>query len=94
MTLAPFAAKLIGKQTLQLYIADGKYRMQVFALEDLQDGVFTIYCPDAVDEAMKLGLLREARPEGDQYVIEPSKRSCCSSSSTRTRSTRQHITRT
>src|SRR5688500_3147465 len=44
MTLAPFAAKLIGKQTLQIYVADGKYRMQVFALEDLQDGNFTLYC--------------------------------------------------
>src|SRR5678809_850809 len=36
MTLAPFAAKLVGKQTLQLYIADGKYRMQVFALENFR----------------------------------------------------------
>ena len=26
MTLAPHAAKLVGKQTLQIYVADGKYR--------------------------------------------------------------------
>src|SRR5579863_9909287 len=38
MTLAPHAAKLVGRQTIQFYVADGKYRMQVFALEDLQDG--------------------------------------------------------
>jgi hypothetical protein len=57
MTLAPHAAKLVGKQTLQIYVADGKYRMQVFALEDLQDGNFTVYCPDVLDESVKFGLL-------------------------------------
>jgi hypothetical protein len=60
MTLAPHAAKLTGKQTLQLYVADGKYRMQVFALEDLQDGNFTVYCPDVLDEAVNSGLLTPA----------------------------------
>jgi hypothetical protein len=74
MTLAPFAAKLVGKQTLQIYVADGRYRMQVFALEDLQDGNFTVYCPDVLDEAMTAGLLtREPHAEADKYVIEPSK---------------------
>src|SRR5690242_8638776 len=66
MTLAPFAAKLVGKQTLQIYIADGKYRMQVFALEDLQDGHFTVYCPDVLNEAIQVGLLtRGAHAEPD-----------------------------
>jgi hypothetical protein len=73
MTLAPFAAKLIGKQTLQVYVADGKYRMQVFALEDLQDGNFTVYCPDVLDEAVKAGLLTPAaNAEPHEYVIESS----------------------
>ena len=74
MTLAPFAAKLVGKQTLQVYVADGKYRMQVFALEDLQDGNFTVYCPDVLEEAAQAGLLAPdplSRP--DLYLIEPSK---------------------
>ena len=57
MTLAPHAAKLGGKQTLQFYVADGKYRKQVFAMEDLQDGHFTLYCPDVIDEAVKAGVL-------------------------------------
>src|SRR5437773_3843757 len=74
MTLAPFAAKLVGKQTLQIYIADGKYRMQVFALEDLQDGNFTVYCPDVLREAEQLGLLiRDPRATAHEYVIESSK---------------------
>src|SRR5690349_430839 len=50
MTLAPHAAKLVGKQTLQIYVADGKYRMQVFAVEDLPDGNFAVYCPNVLEE--------------------------------------------
>jgi hypothetical protein len=57
MTLAPHAAKLVGKQTVQYYVADGKYRMQVFALEDLQDGRLTVYCPDVLADAVEAGLL-------------------------------------
>jgi hypothetical protein len=73
MTLAPHAAKLIGKQTLQIYVADGKYRMQVFALEDLQDGNFTVYCPDVLDEAVSLGLLTRApNAEPHEYVTSSS----------------------
>ena len=75
MTLAPHAAKLVGRQTLQLYVADGKYRMQVFALEDLQDGNFTVYGPDVLDEAIKLGVLKPPTgdPESHQYAVQPSK---------------------
>jgi hypothetical protein len=71
MTLAPHAAKLVGKQTVQYYIADGKYRMQVFALEDLQDGNLTVYCPDVLAAAVDAGLLvRPAAGQGeDVYGI-------------------------
>jgi hypothetical protein len=63
MTLAPHAAKLVGKQTVQYYVADGKYRKQVFALEDLQDGNITVYCPDVLREAMDAGLLKRPAAE-------------------------------
>jgi hypothetical protein len=56
MTLAPLT-KVVGKQTIQFFIPDGKYRMQVFALEDLQDGNMTVYCPDVVAECVSGGLL-------------------------------------
>lgn len=70
MTLAPHAAKLVGKQTVQFYVADGKYRMQVFALEDLQDGNFTVYCPDVLGEAVDAGVLaRPARGEANVYEV-------------------------
>ena len=68
MTLAPHAAKLVGKQTLQVYVADGRYRMQVFALEDLQDGPFTVYCPDVLDEALRAGLLTPAPGRGEPHA--------------------------
>ncbi|HEX4794744.1 MAG TPA: hypothetical protein VH370_13170 [Humisphaera sp.] len=55
MKLSGHAAKLIGKQTVQFYVADGKHRMQVFALEDLQDGNFTIFCPDVLPQALAAG---------------------------------------
>jgi hypothetical protein len=67
MTLAPHAAKLLGRQMIQFYIADGRYRMQVFAFEDLQDGHFTIYCPDVLQEATRAGLILGAE-EGDPNV--------------------------
>jgi hypothetical protein len=73
MTLAPHAAKFVGKQTVQYYVADGKYRKQVFALEDLQDGNFTVYVPDVLDDAIKAGLLvRPPQAEPSLYVIQPS----------------------
>ena len=72
VTLAPHAAKLVGKQTLQVYVADGaRFRRQVFALEDLHDGNFTVYCPDVL-EVVGAGLLARS-PDGgrDEYVTGP-----------------------
>ena len=57
MTLASHAAKTTGQQSIQFFIADGKYRMQVFALEDLRDGKMTIYAGNGLDEAIKEGLV-------------------------------------
>ena len=73
MTLAGHAAKFVGKQTVQFYVADGlRYRMQVFALEDLQDGYMTVYCPDALAEAVKAGVLTPADAATHMYVIPTS----------------------
>jgi hypothetical protein len=70
MTLAGHAAKFVGKQTIQFYVADGlRYRMQVFALEDLQDGYMTVYCPDALAEAVKAGVLAPADAASHMYLI-------------------------
>jgi hypothetical protein len=72
MTLAPHAAKLVGKQTVQFYVADGKYRKQVFAMEDLQDGIFTVYSPDVLDQAAGAGLVSASPQSGPQaWAVRP-----------------------
>jgi hypothetical protein len=65
MQLAGHSVKLVGRQSVQFYIADGKYRMQVFALEDLNDGSLTVYCPDVLEEALAMKLL------GRSHAVEP-----------------------
>jgi hypothetical protein len=47
----------VGQQAVQFFIADGKYRMQVFAMEDLRNGKLTIYTVDVLDQAMRKGVL-------------------------------------
>ena len=61
MRLAGHSAKLVGRQSIQFYIADGRYRMQVFALEDLNDGNLSVYCPDVLQEALAAGLLSQSQ---------------------------------
>ena len=65
MTMASHSAKANGQQSMQFYIQDGKYRMQIFALEDLRDGTVHVYAADATDEALAAGVLLKAKP-GDE----------------------------
>jgi hypothetical protein len=65
MSMAPHSAKANGQQSMQFYIQDGKYRMQIFALEDLRDGTVHVYAADAVEEATKAGVFAKAKP-GDE----------------------------
>jgi hypothetical protein len=68
-TLAPHAASTTGQQAVQFFIADGKYRMQVFALEDNRDGKIMIYAVDALDDAIKFDLL--GKPAKDNPASLP-----------------------
>src|SRR5215218_6526516 len=56
-TLAPLPFTTVGQQAVQFFIADGKYRMQVFAIEDQHDGQIVVYLPDVLAEALKLKLV-------------------------------------
>lgn len=77
MTLAGHSAKFNRRESLQMYIADGKYRMQVFALEDVRDGKVSVYCGDVLDQATSGGLLTPRKPksdeEGKKYVVSSSR---------------------
>src|SRR5436190_148380 len=44
--LTAHAATTVGQQAIQFFVADGKYRKQQFALEDLRDGKINVYAPD------------------------------------------------
>lgn len=70
-TMASHAVTTQGQQAMLFHVQDGKYRMQIFALEDPRDGRLLVYSGDSRDEAVKLGLLR-APSKGDApggYVL-------------------------
>ncbi|HZN69321.1 MAG TPA: hypothetical protein VFB66_28865 [Tepidisphaeraceae bacterium] len=56
--LGPFRPQTTGYRAVQFFVADGKYKMQLFALEDPRDGTLVVYAPDAVEEAIDTGVLR------------------------------------
>jgi hypothetical protein len=70
MTLASHAAKTTGQQTMQFFIADGKYRMQVFALEDQRDGKVVVYASNVLPEALETGVLHPPK-RGDEANAYP-----------------------
>ena len=81
MTLSSNLAKVNGQQSIQFYVPDGKYRKQVFAMEDLRKDAITVYCTDVLEEAIKLKLLKPTKageddvaifslPKGDSLAIE------------------------
>jgi hypothetical protein len=57
-SLAPHSITTTGQQVISFFIADGKYRMQAFALEDKRDGSLVIYASDALKDAIDSKLLR------------------------------------
>jgi hypothetical protein len=65
-TLAPHALTTVGQQALQFFIADGgKYKKQVFALEDPRDGKLLIYLPDVLAAAVKAGIVSAPKASAD-----------------------------
>jgi hypothetical protein len=53
-----FGVQASGQKAVQFFTADGKYRRQLFALEDLRDGVLVVYTVDALAAALRAGALR------------------------------------
>src|SRR6266498_5583414 len=57
MNLAPHAPKTLGQQSIQYFIPDGKYRMQVFALHDGGDHKLLVFAPNVLQDALDAGIL-------------------------------------
>jgi hypothetical protein len=56
-TLAPHATKVNGRESVQFYVPDGKYKMQVFALHDPRDGTMVVYLGNVLKEGAKAGFI-------------------------------------
>ena len=67
-TLAPLPVTTLGQHAVLFFIPDGKYRMQVFALEDKRDGVLSVYVPDVLADAAKKKILGKSVEEA-KYTI-------------------------
>jgi len=47
----------VGQQVVKFHIADGKYKQQVFALEDTRQGTIAVYLPDVLKTALERKIL-------------------------------------
>jgi hypothetical protein len=66
--LAPVGVQSVGSNNWRYFIPDGKYRKQVFALEDPGDGTLRIYLPDIRGAAVKAKILK-ATGEPNQFNV-------------------------
>jgi hypothetical protein len=69
--LAPKALQTAGQRAVQFFAADGKYRRQVFAMEDLRDGVLAVYMIDVLDAARAAGVMRGPIGKTGETMIHP-----------------------
>jgi hypothetical protein len=56
--LAPFAIETVGQHAVKYHIPDGKYRQQVFALEDARTGTVVVYLPDVLARALEKKMIQ------------------------------------
>src|SRR2546430_2477040 len=45
-----------GQRAIQFFAADGKYRLQLFAIEDPRDGTLAVYVGDVLEAAVASGV--------------------------------------
>ena len=67
--LVPLPFQSAGPNVVLFYRPDGKYRMQVFALEDAGNGLVYLYLTDVLAAAVKAKILKT---DEDRYVIAAS----------------------
>jgi len=67
--LSPHETEMAGANAAKFHIPDGKYRLQVFALEDSRKGTIAIYMPDVVENAIKRKILTADTAERTYKVV-------------------------
>ena len=65
--LTPEAAPVAAARGVRFYVPDGKYKLQVFAVEDLRDGKLAIYLDDTRPIAFREGVLT-GHPAADSHL--------------------------
>lgn len=63
MALGDATAKTVGRHTMQFFIPDGKYRLQVFALHDQHNGHLLVYAYNVLEEAFAANVLERPTAE-------------------------------
>ncbi|MDB5292881.1 MAG: hypothetical protein JWL69_4122 [Phycisphaerales bacterium] len=71
--LAPEGSQVLGKLAVLFFIPDGKYRMQVFALEDASDGNIQVYLQDVLAEAIKKKVVAKTKEPGTFTIVKTPK---------------------
>jgi hypothetical protein len=59
----------VGGQAWRFFVPDGKYRLQVFALEDRGDGTLRVFLPDVLAQALKGGVIAKT-PIPNEYSLK------------------------
>jgi hypothetical protein len=59
----------VGGQAWRFFVPDGKYRLQVFALEDRGDGTLRVFLPDVLAQALKGGVIAKT-PVANEYTLK------------------------
>ena len=59
----------VGGQAWRFFVPDGKYRLQVFAMEDRGDGTLRVFLPDVLAQALKGGVLSKT-PIANEYTLK------------------------
>jgi hypothetical protein len=68
-TLAPLPVQTVGHSAVMFFVPDGKYRMQMFSLEDQSDGRISLYLPDILDQAIAKKILRKSDVPGEYAIV-------------------------
>jgi len=67
-SLAPFSTETVGQHALKYFIPDGKYRQQVFSLEDSCTGTIVVYLPDVLARATESTLIAPG-PDSQSFLV-------------------------
>lgn len=67
--LTPVAMPTAGTLAIRFFVPDGKFKMQLFALEDLQNNELGLYCKDVRKAAISENVLDRPKSSSNIYQI-------------------------